>query len=146
MSHLGPPSSVPSGIFLLCPFGTSLLCSVWDLPFTSQFGPSSFVRVRIFPYFPLRALPHVPLSLLVMFHLGSSVLSRLGSSPREARVAVLTAKHLMLSRILFLLRLYTTVLSHWGFSPRAIRVAFFQGGKPAATESCYPSYGARWVF
>ena len=39
----------------------------------------------------------------------------------------------------------TSVLSHWDFSHGEIR-AVFPRGKPAATESRYPTYGACWVF
>ena len=39
---------------------------------------------------------------------------------------------------------FTTVLSHWDFSQE--NFGCFPRGKPAVTESSYPTYGACWVF
>ena len=39
---------------------------------------------------------------------------------------------------------FTTVLSHFDFSHGKFRL--LSRGKPAATESRYPTYGACWVF
>ena len=46
--------------------------------------------------------------------------------------------------LLILLLLFTTALSQWDFSHGKIWLPSL--GKPAATESRYPTYGACWVF
>ena len=44
----------------------------------------------------------------------------------------------------FFLIFLQLVLSHWDFSPEKFWLLY--PGKSTATESCYPTYGAFWVF